>query len=118
MANTAGTQAEAQHTPMNAHGTPGPFVVREEKRHDDESRITIRASTGMVLAELSNYNSAERRTLARQFAAAPEMLAALEAFLRAPSVGSSGPGSSTIVVQDFNLRAARAAIAKVTGSAS
>lgn len=36
---------------------------------------------------------------------------ALAAFLRAPSVGSDGPGSATIVVQDFNLRAARAALA-------
>ena len=44
-----------------------------------------------------------------------ELLDALRAFLRAPSVGSAGPGSVTIAVQDFNLRAARAAIAKVTG---
>ncbi len=48
--------------------------------------------------------------------AAPELLAALEAFLRAPSVGSNGPGSSTIVVQDFNLRAARAAVEKAVKS--
>jgi hypothetical protein len=47
-----------------------------------------------------------------------DLLEALKAFLRAPSVGSSGPGSSTIVVQDFNLRAARAAIAKATGGAA
>lgn len=52
---------------------------------------------------------------ARLLAAAPELLEALESFLRVPSIGSSGPGSSTIVVQDFNLRAARAAIAKATG---
>ena len=45
-----------------------------------------------------------------------EMIEALRAFLRAPSVGSSGYGSSTIVVQDFHLRAARAAIAKVEGT--
>jgi hypothetical protein len=40
---------------------------------------------------------------------------ALQSFLRAPSVGSDGPGSLTIVVQDFNIRSARAAIAKATG---
>ena len=47
-----------------------------------------------------------------------ELLEALQSFLRAPSVGSAAPGSITIVVQDFNLRAARAAIAKFTGSAA
>ena len=31
----------------------------------------------------------------------------VKVFLRAPSVGSDGPGSHTIVVQDFNLREAR-----------
>jgi hypothetical protein len=36
-----------------------------------------------------------------------ELVEALNAFLRAPSVGSNGPGSSTIVVQEFNLREAR-----------
>lgn len=55
---------------------------------------------------------------ARLIAAAPDLLEALEAFLRAPSVGSSGPSSSTIVVQDFNLRAARAALAKAKGEAA
>ena len=47
--------------------------------------------------------------------AAPDLLEALEAFLRAPHIGSDGPGSSTIVVQEFNLKAARAAIAKARG---
>lgn len=46
---------------------------------------------------------------------APDLLEALKSFLRAPSIGSDGPGSHTIVIQDFNLRAARAAIAKATG---
>lgn len=47
-----------------------------------------------------------------------ELLEALKSFLRAPSVGSNGPGSTTIVVQDFNLKAARAAIAKAEGGAA
>ncbi len=42
-----------------------------------------------------------------------DLLGALKSFLRAPSVGSDGPGSITIVVQDFNLQAARAIIAKI-----
>lgn len=45
-----------------------------------------------------------------------ELLAALEAFLRAPAVGSAGPGSITLAVQEFNIRAARAAIAKAGGA--
>lgn len=47
-----------------------------------------------------------------------ELMASLEAFLRAPSIGSNGPGSSTIVVQDFNLRAASAVITKIQGGAA
>lgn len=47
--------------------------------------------------------------------ASTELLEALESFLRAPSVGSDGPGSSTIVVQEFNRRSARKAIAKARG---
>jgi len=34
----------------------------------------------------------------------------LHSFLRAPSVGSDGPGSSTIVVQEYHIRAARTAL--------
>lgn len=49
---------------------------------------------------------------ARLIAAAPELLEALQAFLRAPSIGSNGPGSVTIEVQTFNLIAARSAIEK------
>jgi hypothetical protein len=45
-----------------------------------------------------------------------DLLAAVKAFLRAPSIGSSGPGSVTIEVQTFNLKAARAAIAKAEQS--
>jgi hypothetical protein len=45
----------------------------------------------------------------------PDLLEALQAFLRAPSIGSSGPGSVTIEVQTFNINNARAAIAKALG---
>lgn len=46
-----------------------------------------------------------------------ELMASLQAFLRAPSIGSNGPGSSTIVVQDFNLRAASSVVNKIQGGA-
>jgi len=54
------------------------------------------------------------RARARVMAAAPDLLQALHSFLRAPHIGSDGPGSCTIVVQEYNLRAARAAIDKAT----
>ena len=41
-----------------------------------------------------------------------ELIAALEAFLRAPSTGSNGHGSISIEVTMFNLVAARAAIVR------
>jgi hypothetical protein len=71
-----------------------------------------------VLAHSINYNSQREEALAnaRLIAAAPELLDALEAFLRAPACGSSGPCSVNITVQDYNLKAARAAIAKATGA--
>ena len=35
---------------------------------------------------------------------------AAESFLRAPSIGSDGPGSCTIVVQEYNIRRVKAAL--------
>lgn len=102
--------------------TPGPW------RASDFQPYLFGAANGLGIdplgfvygpscGEQSEYG---RRSLAnaRLVAAAPELLEALNAFLRAPSIGSEGPGSSTIVVQEFNLRAARAAVAKATGSAA
>jgi hypothetical protein len=70
----------------------------------------------------TNGRKGKRRTIAHAYteanailiAAAPDLLAALQAFLRAPSIGSSGPGSITIEVQKFNIDAARAAIKRAT----
>jgi hypothetical protein len=61
--------------------------------------------------------SAAADELRRLHALNQELLEALGSFLRAPSVGSNGPGSTTIVVQDFNFRAASAAMAKAKGAA-
>ena len=94
---------------MNAQHTPGPWAKIGASVANASTRKTIAVAVGC------DGNSGEEEANARLIAAAPELLEALEAFLRAPSVGSGGPGSSTIVVQDFNLRAARAAIAKATG---
>jgi len=92
---------------MNAKHTPGPWYA-------DGLRFVRQVEAPRhVICRLPHTSGQRDQAL---IAAAPELLAALEAFLRAPSVGSNGPGSSTIVVQDFNLRAAREAIAKATRS--
>ena len=72
---------------------------------------------GLVIDEADGRNVAVAydEKDAPLLAAAPDMLEALCAFLRAPHIGSDGPGSSTIVVQEFNLRQARAAIDRTTG---
>ena len=77
-----------------------------------EASAEYRVSADQWARILSVAEDGEKGLL---IASAPDLLDALRAFLRAPSVGSAGPGSVTIAVQDFNLRAARAAIAKVTG---
>jgi hypothetical protein len=71
---------------------------------------------GDELAELVRQ-IAEHEAAERLKGAASDLLAALEAVLRAPSIGSSGPGSISIEVQTFNLDAARAAIDKARGRA-
>jgi hypothetical protein len=63
------------------------------------------------------FGPEELKRAADMLDANADLVNALKSFLRAPSVGSNGPGSTTIVVQDFNLKAARAAIAKAEGGA-
>jgi hypothetical protein len=109
---------------MSKH-TPGPWIGAGPSFGDPLPRYTTE-----ILTEWEDEHEGSETICTLPFAhhdeqneanallisAAPDLLEALEAFLRAPSVGSSGPGSATIVVQDFNLRAARAAIAKATGA--
>ncbi len=99
---------------MDAKHTPGPWHA------GGFGNTIIYAADGWAVADVKVYHDRhngyeEMQANASLISAAPELLDALESFLRAPSVGSGGPGSSTIVVQEFNLRAARAAIAKAKG---
>lgn len=109
---------------MESKLPPGPwkFHVLQENRagYPGWKSYCIRAANNCHLATVGNvdrYFETYFEDLTRLMTAAPELLDALESFLRAPSVGSDGPGSSTIVVQDFNIRAARAAIAAAKGEA-
>jgi hypothetical protein len=79
--------------------------------HTGKGALSILSNDGTVVANMGHPNGHDTHLIS----AAPDLLEALEAFLRAPSIGSDGPGSHTIVVQDFNIRAARAAITKATG---
>lgn len=83
---------------------------------DGEGRMRM-GQNGTTLTAICTVHDfdGERDAHARLIAAAPELLAALHSFLRAPSIGSNGPGSATIVVQEYNIRAAERAISKATG---
>lgn len=94
-----------------AKHTPGPWEA--------VSWTVFPESYGDSICTMGLYAKradSEHEANARLIAAAPELLSVLEAFLRAPSAGSRGPGSVTLEVQSFNLDAARAAIAKATGN--
>ncbi len=82
----------------------------------DEGRMRLGAG-GTTLTPICTVHDfdGERDDHVRLIAAAPELLEALQSFLRAPSIGSNGPGTGTIVVQTRHVRAAEAAIAKATG---
>lgn len=109
---------------MTQQHTPGPWQIETWNYSGSRTVPTIRTAKDAI-AQLCNLwrpednphemGVAEQEANARLIAAAPDMLAALKAFLRAPSIGSSGPGSVSIEVQTFNLNEARAAIAKAEG---
>lgn len=101
---------------MTTKHTPGPWEVHSGSVYAsaDESRPIADMRRDETAAKAEIWPT-ERDANARLIAAAPDLLEALRAFLRAPSVGSDGPGSSTIVVQSFVLQDASDAIAKATG---
>ena len=89
--------------------SPSPFTAKNDgcggyNIVDAKSR-TIGATSG---AFSNDIPVAEEDANAKLFAASPDLLAVVRAFLRAPSVGSSGAGSVAISVTNFNLEAARA----------
>lgn len=93
------------------------WAIAERVMRMQSAFIRIGMGCEMLIREVCDPKS-DSYALKPVMKAAPDLLDALEAFLRAPSVGSDGPGSSTIVVQDFNLRAAHAAVAKAKGGAA
>lgn len=110
---------------MKNEHSPGPWAIGSEYSNQQDE---LEDADGRTIAVFWTRSAPERATARPQFKdvpqlkanltlakAAPELLEALESFLRAPSIGSNGPGSATIVVQEYNVRAAWAAIAKAKG---
>lgn len=91
---------------MKTEHTPGPWKVRE-----DYAGAQSVVSADAFLARVGPPNTEQAEANARLIAAAPELLEALQGLLAAVEQGTL-PGSGK--AQD----AARAAIAKATGSAA
>jgi len=93
--------------------TPTPYKGNAEGVITDKSGKRIACCTmDIVLRSADGQMLANRDFIVRACNAHDELVEALRSYLRAPSVGSNGPGSSTIVVQTYNARAARAALKK------
>jgi hypothetical protein len=101
---------------MEAKHTPGPWNVPQPIITNAGLPFSPVCANTLIAKVYSTAfgDHAQSEANARLIAAAPELLEALESFLRAPSSGSAGMGSVNLVVQEFNLRAARVAIAKAT----
>jgi len=99
--------------------TPLPWSVSQPARSDgcDAAHAGINGSLIDVWRfgdHPENYRhlvDAEAAYLVHAANQLPQLIEALKSFLRAPSTGSDGPNSVTIVVQEFNLANARKAIA-------
>lgn len=87
--------------------TPGPLHVTREVDSEGECQHSIRASNGAPLAVLSNYNAHEQKANAALYAAAPDVLAALQHAVH---------WFDQLKPEDITRY--RAAIAKATGSTS
>ena len=93
---------------MSAH-TPGPWEPRESKTSNYLWEIVATSKRGItyVIARLAKPNQGEREANARLIAAAPDLLAALQALLPdAEANHCGGPDTAARLAQ------ARAAIAK------
>lgn len=69
---------------------------------------------GATVAYVNRHSGLDGPANARMMCASKAMFKALESFLRSPSVGSDGPGTITLRVTDYNLKAAKEALAKAT----
>jgi len=105
--------------------TPGPWKYRGWPAKRVDANTDNPAMVGQI-AEVDTYGTVnygidskaaglEAAANAQLISAAPELLAACRAVLRAPSVNSDGPGSSTIVLQDYRRSEIIKAVEKAEG---
>ena len=100
---------KATQRPWEADMTGEYYTKAGVIRHNG---VVVCRMTPSCIAPNKEETQANAELIVTAVNAHDDLVAALESFLRAPHIGSDGPGSSTIVVQEFNLKAARAALAK------
>lgn len=98
------TQDKATPRPWKQEGIDSPSIIGEQGEY-------IAYVHGHCIADAS----ANVALIVRAVNSHDALVEALSSFLRAPSVGSDGPGTSTITIQEFNRRAARAALDAARG---
>lgn len=94
-------ELDASHVERSTRGAPGTCKEKPQRFKPSKGHERVMANAQHIVQCVNAHDA---------------LVAALEAFLRAPSIGSGGPGSVTLVVQDFNMRAARTALAIARGS--
>jgi hypothetical protein len=101
--------------------TPGPLHVTREVDSEGYCQHTVRASNHVPLAVLSNYSPLEQKANATLYAAAPELLAALQVTRgNVASLGPAGALANLPVYAEYRewLAVLDEVIAKATGAAS
>ena len=112
--------------------TPGPWTLQDRRGNSHYANASVGSyervmqhcfyisgpnSSGHFVADVIVSSSDEGTANAQLIAAAPDLLAVVEAFLRAPSIGG-GVGSAKLEVQCYHIRAAWEAFSKATGEPS
>ena len=102
---------------MSAQHTPGPWRVERQNPSPTTGEWMIAGTKPGYLAEVRDCGSMDVQANARLIAAAPDLLAALQALV-AELDGPGKPDSSDSYAPEHFVTAAKAAIAKSTNGAS
>ena len=100
---------------MSAQHTPGPWRVERQNPSPTTGEWMIAGTKPGYLAEVRDCGSRDVQANARLIAAAPDLLAALQALV-AELDGPGKPYSSDSYAPPHFIETAKAAIAKATGA--